>query len=95
MGRRMGVNYLVAGSVTRLDGTFVVNARLVSTATGEIVPGTSTFRYCPREADLYPAMQSISRFMSYQIGGYNERIRIARERREQGEQEVMRVAGGF
>lgn len=77
LGKKVGADYLVVGSVAKLQDNFVVNARLFSTATGDIVPGSSQSKACRREEDLYPCVESLARFLGYQAGNYEERVRLA------------------
>lgn len=77
LGRRLNADYLVEGSLTKLEENFVLNARLFSVATGETVPGTSYFKTFQREEDLYPGIQSVSRFMAHQVAGYDQRVKLA------------------
>lgn len=64
IGRKAKVDYVIAGSIARLDQNFILNARLLSVATGDIVRGSSVTRYCKREEDLYPVVQAMSRIMA-------------------------------
>jgi TolB-like protein len=81
LGRRLNADYLVEGSLSKLEDNYILNARLFSVATGETVPGTSYFKSFQREEDLYPSIQSVSRFMAHQVAGYNERMRLAEQAR--------------
>jgi TolB-like protein len=81
LGRRLNADYLIEGSLSRLEENFILNARLFSVATGETVPGTSYFKSFQREEDLYPSIQSVSRFMGHQIANYDKRIELARKAR--------------
>jgi TolB-like protein len=64
LGRQAGVDYVIVGSVSRLEKNFILTARLLSVRTGEIVKGSSVTRYCQREEDLYPVIQAMSRAMA-------------------------------
>lgn len=77
LGKRIGADYIVVGSVSRLEENFVLTARLFSVATGTVVPGTSASKSCRREEDLYPLVESLSRFIAYQAGSYEQRVRLA------------------
>ena len=67
LGRRLKVDYVIAGSVSQLNDNYIINTRLLSVRTGEIVKGTSATRYCNREEDLYPVIQSLSRIEAHHI----------------------------
>jgi TolB-like protein len=67
LGRKAGVDYVIVGSIGRLDRNYILNARLLSVETGEIVHGSSITRYCKREEDLYPVIQAMSRIMAYNL----------------------------
>lgn len=63
LARRAGIDYMIVGSIGRLDRNYIVNARLLSVATGDVVRGSSVTRYCKREEDLYPVIQAMSRIL--------------------------------
>jgi TolB-like protein len=88
LGRRLHADYLIEGSLSRLEDTYILNARLFSVATGETVPGTSFFKSFQNEEDLYPSIQSVARFMAFQVAGYEERVRLA----ERARAEAMAVS---
>lgn len=73
IGRKAGADYLIVGSVSQLNGIYIVSARIFSVATGQIVPGSSETRYCEREEDLYPLTQSICRVLGFQLKVLAER----------------------
>jgi adenylate cyclase len=82
IGRRLGVRYLLAGSVARAGDMLRVNARLLDTATGEYVWAD---RFTPRAADLYAAQDGIVR----EITG-----RLASEVRESEKARALRRPPG-
>lgn len=67
LGKKTGRDYVVVGFISRLDSNYIVNSRLLSVRTGQIVKGSSVTRYCKREEDLYPVVQSMCRFLGYQL----------------------------
>ena len=67
IARKADLDYLVTGSVSSLDSNFVVNARLLSVSTGQIVKGSSITRSCNRVEDLYPVMEAVARNMGYSL----------------------------
>jgi TolB-like protein len=81
LGRRLYADYLIAGSLSRLEDTYILNARLFSVATGETVPGTSFFKSFKREEELHPSIESVARFMAHQVAGYEARVRLAEQAR--------------
>lgn len=81
LGRQLSADYLVEGSLSKLEDNYILNARLFSVATGETVPGTSYFKSFQREEDLYPSIQSVSRFMAYQVANYDKRVQLAEKAR--------------
>ena len=91
IGKKLKADYLVVGSISRLQENFIINARLFSVATGEIVPGTSRTRSCRRESDLYPLIQSLAHFMGYQVSSYENRARLAEEMSLRGTAPAVRV----
>lgn len=64
LGRQANADYVIVGSISRLDENYVVNARLLSLATAQIVKGSSVTRSCRRTEDLYPLMEAMSRIMA-------------------------------
>lgn len=82
LGRQLNADYLVEGSLSKLEDNYILNARLFSVATGETVPGTSYFKSFQREEDLYPSIQSVSRFMAYQVANYDKRVQLAEKARD-------------
>lgn len=85
LGRQLNADYLVEGSLSKLEDNFILNARLFSVATGETVPGTSYFKSFQREEDLYPSIQSVSRFMAYQVANYDKRVQLAEKARSESD----------
>ena len=67
LGKKLEANYLIVGSIQRLDNNYILNARLFSVTTGEGVPGASSSKSCRRQEDLYPLIQAIASEMAYQI----------------------------
>ena len=82
IGRRLGVRYLLTGSVARDGDTLRVNARLLDAATGDYVWAD---RFTPGAADLYAAQDGIVR----EITG-----RLASEVREDEKARALRRAPG-
>ena len=76
LGKRLDADYLVIGSITQAQNVYIVSTRLLSVATGEIVPGSSKTRTCRRTEDLPPTIDSLGLFIADQI---NRRTDLARE----------------
>lgn len=89
LGQILRVDYLIGGSIARLDGNYILSSRLYSVSTGETVPGTSASKSFRREEDLYPSTQSIARFMAHQVASYDERLKLSEELRAQYEQSLQ------
>lgn len=67
IGRKATADYVIVGSISRLDQNYLINARLLSVKTGEIVKGSAVSRYAKREEDIYPSVQAICYVLSYQL----------------------------
>lgn len=60
LGERLGAEYLVAGSVARLDNNFILHARLFDVERGEVLPGSSMTQTCRSESELYYRVQAVA-----------------------------------
>ncbi len=67
LGKKLKVEYIVLGSVSRLEGNFVVSARLFSVKKGEVIPGTSVTQSCRQEYELYDRAQLLGGYLSQQL----------------------------
>jgi TolB-like protein len=67
LGKKLKVQYIVLGSVSRLEGNFVVSARLFSVKTGEVIPGTSVTQSCRQEYELYDRAQLLGGYLFQQL----------------------------
>lgn len=72
-GRLAEVDYVVVGSLAKLNENLVLSARLLSVKSGQLVPGSSVTRACKREEDLYPLVQNVSRIMAHHLQVLAER----------------------
>ena len=72
-GRLAEVDYVVVGSVAKLNENLVLSARLLSVKSGQLVPGSSVTRACKREEDLYPLVQNVSRMLAHHLQVLAER----------------------
>ena len=55
--------------MSQLENNLIVNARLFSVARGQVVPGTSYYVHCARQADLYPGIKKMAQWFVFQIQG--------------------------
>jgi hypothetical protein len=67
LGKKLKVEYIVLGSVSRLEGNFVVSARLFSVKKGEVIPGTAVTQSCRREYELYDRAQLLGGYLFQQL----------------------------
>ncbi|OPZ09336.1 MAG: hypothetical protein BWZ08_00495 [candidate division BRC1 bacterium ADurb.BinA292] len=74
LGRKSNIDYFIIGSIARLEDNYVLNARILSVATGQIVSGSSVTRSCAREEDIYPTMQAVTRAIARNIQVLAERF---------------------
>ena len=73
LGRRAGADYVIIGSFDMLNANHIINARILSVETGQLVNGSSVTRSCRREEDLYPLMQAIARVLAGHVKVLAER----------------------
>jgi TolB-like protein len=81
VGRRIGADYLIAGSIARLEGNYLLTARLYSVETSSVVPGSAMTRSCHRLEDVYSLVQATAREMADRIAERAERVRRAEQER--------------
>ena len=67
LGRSLGTDYFILGSVTRLGENFVIESRLFSVQRGHVVPGTAFRETCLDEQDILVQVRSIAEQLRYQI----------------------------
>jgi TolB-like protein len=67
LGKALGTEYFILGSVTRLGENFVIESRLFSVNRGHIVPGTAFRETCRSEQDILVQARSIADRLRYQI----------------------------
>ena len=79
VGKRIGADYLIVGSLNKYEGTYVLNSRLFSVATANVVPETAIERSFDREEDIVPSLQSVARSMAYQVRQYEIRVQKAKQ----------------
>ena len=63
----MDADYLVAGSVSRLDEEFIIVVRLFSVRKGLVVPGSAIQQSCHNEEEIYPRTEAIALHLKDQI----------------------------
>jgi TolB-like protein len=66
-GEAIGADYLVLGSVSRLDDNYILEARLFSVRDGTIVPGTAVWQSCSSTREIFDKCRYIARFLAYQL----------------------------
>ncbi len=69
MGQLLGVEYIIAGSIGKVGGTYSVNARLISVGTGEILKTVSKFHKGAIDGLLTTVLQTTSD----ELGRYGKR----------------------
>ena len=74
IGKKADVDYVIVGSVSRLEDNYIIHTRLLSVSTGQIVKGSSVTRYCKREEDLYDVIQRMTRLMANHLRVLAERF---------------------
>jgi TolB-like protein len=79
-GRRADVDYVVVGSLSKLDDNYIVSIRLLSMVTGEVVKNSSVERACNRKEDLYPLVVAMSNVMAGNLKILSERYEAWRQR---------------
>ena len=67
LGKRLDVDYLIAGSVSRFGNAFVVQCRLFSVSTGQIIPGTARSRKCSAAEEIIEVVRVLAPQMAEQI----------------------------
>lgn len=67
VGARVDADYVVIGSMTRVNGSYVLNSRLVSVDSGKVVNNSSVSRACKQERDIYPLVQAVARGSAWQL----------------------------
>lgn len=67
LGARVDADYVVVGSMTRVNGNYILNTRLVSTDSGKVVNNSSVSRACKQERDIYPLVQAVAKGSAWQL----------------------------
>ena len=67
LGKKIGAAYLVGGSVSRLEGNFVLTGRIFNVRRGEIVPGSAATEACKQEYEIYYSAQKLGAFLAAQL----------------------------
>jgi len=67
LGKVLGVEYLLIGSISKLDSTFEVDARLVDVSSGET--GVASYGSCPTASGLRAAINSIVNDLNRKFSG--------------------------
>jgi len=85
LGKRLGADYFVIGSVARFGKRFTVQCRLFSVETGRLVPASAVARSCDREEDLFEVACVLGAAMVQQVYGRYPKT----EAETQGSQPVL------
>lgn len=67
IGRVLRADYLIMGSITHLDETFVLEGRLFSVDRGHVVPGTTVKQICRTEEEIPYNVARLAEQLRYQI----------------------------
>jgi TolB-like protein len=67
LGRSLGTDYFILGSVTRLGENFVIESRLFSVERGHVVPGTTFRQTCTSEDAILVQVGTLAEQLRYQI----------------------------
>jgi TolB-like protein len=73
-GRKADVDYVIVGSISRLQENYIIAIRLLSMSTLEVVPGSSVERSCNREEDLYPVVAAMGNVMAHHLQILSQRL---------------------
>jgi TolB-like protein len=66
-GEAIGADYLVLGSVSRLDENYILEARLFSVRDGAVVPGTAVWQSGSSAREIFDKSRYIAKFLAYQL----------------------------
>jgi TolB-like protein len=67
VGLRLGTDYFILGSITRLEDRFILESRLFSVYRGRVVPGTAFRRTCQTEQGILQEIPGIAGELRHQI----------------------------
>lgn len=67
LGKRLGADYFVVGSVSRFGSRFLVQCRLFSVEKGRVIPGTARSRTCNAEEQIIDIVNLLGREMVGQV----------------------------
>ncbi|NQU43158.1 hypothetical protein HQ520_07720 [bacterium] len=59
--------YVIAGSVSRLERNFILTARICNAYNGQIIPGTAITQTCVQEREIYSRVQNMADFLAAQL----------------------------
>ncbi|MBN1517688.1 hypothetical protein JXA32_14085 [Candidatus Sumerlaeota bacterium] len=67
LGAWAGADYLIVGSVSKLDDNYTIVARLFSVEKGVVVPGSAVRESCRSEEEIFYQSQKVARAMTAHI----------------------------
>ena len=67
LGKRIEAEYIVGGSVSRLDHNFIINARLFSVSRGEVLPGSAITDTCKEDYEIYYRVNRVGAYLAAQL----------------------------
>ncbi len=67
LGKRIGARYLIGGSISKLDGNYVIAARIFHVDQGVVINNTGIEQTCLQEYEIYDRVQYISEFESRKL----------------------------
>jgi TolB-like protein len=79
-GRRADVDYVIVGSLSKLEANYIVSIRLLSMVTGEVVKNSSIERACNHKEDLYPLVMAMGNVMAGNLKILSERYEAWQQR---------------
>lgn len=63
MGKKVGAEYIVCGSLSRFDKNFVLTARIFGVRAGNVLPGSAISVACTQQYELYDRAQNVGAFL--------------------------------
>ncbi|MFW6303386.1 MAG: FlgO family outer membrane protein [Candidatus Sumerlaeota bacterium] len=67
LGKQIGARYLIGGSISRLDGNYVIDARIFDVDRGLVINNTAIEQTCLHEYEIYDRVQYIAEFESRKL----------------------------
>jgi len=67
LGKKIGADYLVGGSISRLEGSFILTGRVFNVRRGEIIPGSAATEARKQGYEIYYSAQKLVSFLATQL----------------------------